>query len=164
MAIWLASQLGDSLHSVDALVVGSPNFGPADERSEIFLLPFGLGTFIVKNFIANHYGFTPVNSSHSYYWTTYYPVEGIREVMKAVRAVREIELENLSTPLLMLYTRHDQVLSLDKMLQGFARIGSPVKILYEVKGSVDHGLAGDILSPESNREVIDVIELFVRGL
>ncbi len=162
MALWLADQLKAEEHSLEALILASPNFAPADDRTNIFLYPFG--TLMAKMIDESHHGYKPDNPEHSYFWTTYFPIEAIAEMMKAVDYVDKSNLEALKIPILMLYTPKDRVVSVEKILSGYDRIGSSYKSLKEVKKAKRHVLAGDILSPESNDEVATLIDEFLKSL
>lgn len=136
----------------DAVIMVSPNFGPADEAAELLLLPWG--SLIARLVIGEYNEFDAVSALHARYSTPRFPSSALVTMMAAVDLGRKTDLESISTPLLCLYSSRDEVVSLDRMREAFDRIGSPVKEFREIRAATGHVLAGDAHSPESTVEFV----------
>lgn len=81
--------------------------------------------------------------------------------------MREQPLEQITTPLLTLYSPDDQVVRATAIEAAFARFGSAHKQLIALKDSQDpsrHVLAGDILSPRDTARVSLAIMQLLKAL
>lgn len=163
LATWLA--LNNSQGDIHSLILMSPNYGLKNAKSELLLLPWG--SLVMKLLQGNTYQFEPANSHQAHYWTTSYPSQALLPMMALIKLVRRAKLEKISLPLLVLYSRHDQVVSVEKMLKAFERFGSKHKRLQEIDKPASgswHVLAGDILSPDSTIEVAEKIQFFLKEI
>ena len=156
IAAWLCSRGV----SPEALVMVSPNFGPADSHAELILLPWG--NLIVKLVIGDYNEFEVINEKHARYSTSRYRSEALLPMMAAVEMGRESELGAVKVPLLCLFSAEDDVVSLEHMREAFDRIGSPVKSMQEIESADHHVLAGDIHSPQATEECATAIIDFVQ--
>ena len=65
---------------------------------------------------------------------------------------------------LLIYPPEDQVVAVDRLLQGFAGLPAGVKATHAVRdagGPSRHVLAGDILAPENNAPSVALITQFL---
>ncbi|OUW17249.1 MAG: hypothetical protein CBD18_05190 [Opitutales bacterium TMED158] len=161
-ATWLAAR--KDADDIAALVLMSPNYGPADWRSSILLWPWG--EEIAKLMVGDEYGWEPQNEDHARFWTTRYPTRALLSMMGVAHLGRASELERMVAPTLILYSREDRLVSWKQIERAFERMGAKRKRLERIEQTGDgssHVLAGDILSPDTTDEVVDRIVSFVRG-
>ncbi len=81
-------------------------------------------------------------------------------MMSLVKFVRESRLENIHTPVLVIYSPNDKVINVQKVEQAYAQLGARVKAIEPVTRNVNqlnHVLAGDILAPENTASVASMI-------
>lgn len=157
----LPALLKDS-SNVEAIVLMSPNFGLKARSSELLLAPYPLAWLLGAIAMGPYREFEPLNPRQALWWSTKYPFTAVLEMMRAVDAARKAKLEDLNVPTLVLYSARDNVVSLEKMREAFARIGSPKKEMREIKTAEnDHVLAGVTLSPSGTREVEEAITEFL---
>ncbi|RMH72982.1 MAG: alpha/beta fold hydrolase [Gemmatimonadetes bacterium] len=163
LATWLATQ--PPAADVLAVVLISPNYGPKDPLSEVLLFPWANRFVPLLN--GETYRWDAANDLQERYWTTSYPTLALLPMMGLVEYVRKLPLESIKTPLLLFYSPNDQVVNPEKTLHYIQRWGSPVKTVVEIPEAGDpsnHVLAGDILSPEHNAQLIDTILDFLPAL
>lgn len=163
LATWLANQ---PLYRdrIAALVLISPNYGPADPASRVLLWPWG--GLIARVVQGPERCWEPVNELQAQYWTECYPTRALLPMMGLVDLVQSLDLGEQQVPTLLFYSPGDQVVDPRRIVAGFEEMGSPRKVLVEVEGSTDpsqHVLAGDILSPGTNDQMVRAILEFVRG-
>jgi len=109
----------------------------------------------------------PANEGHAQFWTERYPTRAILPMMGLVKLTRRADLAGIATPLLILYSPNDTVVSAAKTEEIFAQIGSSAKELVPITDSQDpdsHVLAGDILAPNDTARIQQIIMDFVAGL
>lgn len=160
LAAWLATdiQVVES-HGLSALVLISPNFAPADKAAKIILWAGGM--LMARLVVGKYTGFEPQNELHAYYWTSSYRSKALRPMMQACRLGTRAPLEEVQAPTLFLYTENDEVVSIPALLEAYERFGSEDKSVINVTEAQDHNLAGDIISPETTRIVLDHILRFL---
>jgi len=84
-----------------------------------------------------------------------------------VRLVRESPLEEITRPVLMIYSPLDQVVEARAIERAFQRFGSEKKEIYRIEQQNEtgnHVLAGDILAPEGTTHIQGLILDFLSGL
>ena len=163
LATWLALQ-GDN-PQVLAYVMVSPNFAPKDPAATVLTWPWA--THFVPLLLGPDHQWQPRNAEQARYWSHRYPVQALLPMMALVKYVREQPLEQISAPVLTLYSQGDQVVSAPAIEAAFARFGSPHKQLIALKDTQDpshHVLAGDILSPQDTPRVQAAILAFLASL
>ncbi len=158
LSVWLAS----NHPQVKGMVLLSPNFGPYDKRSEWMLLPWG--PVVAKIMIGDTFGYPPENEWWSRNFTTQFPTEGLFPMMATVSLVRNIDLKQLLTPTLVLYTKKDNVVDPQRIERFYQVLGSPKKQLIDVPDAAGHVLAGDHTSPKTTDSVIRLIAAFIRSI
>jgi alpha-beta hydrolase superfamily lysophospholipase len=146
LAAWLA--LTPEGRQVDAHVFVSPNFGPKDKRSEIINGPWGQQIAFALE--GQERGQLSVDARENEAWTLRYPTRALFPMMAMVKKVRDSDLTQFKTPVLMLYSQGDQTVDPLETERALARIGAPLKLGQVVSYSQSKGqhvLAGDIKDP-----------------
>lgn len=156
LAVWAAARPELSAR-LEALVLVSPNFLPADHDSRLLLFPWG--GLIARAVLGPERCFQPFNEEQARHWTTCYPVEALLPMMGLVERVRTLELEEVRTPTLVLYSREDRVVDHRETERYFALLGARPKRMVAVEGGgpAHHLLAGDIMAPDNNDRVTRLV-------
>ena len=160
LAAWVTHRVraaGADRDRVAATVLLSPNFAPADERANLILRPFGrLILWIVEG---RYREWEPENEMQRRYWTTRQRSNALVPMMETVRLGNQTPVEEVSTPMLMVYTKNDTVISIPAALALYERWGGSPKRLVDLPDAPGHALAGYILSPHTTeplaREIVD---------
>ncbi|WP_420628563.1 alpha/beta hydrolase [Candidatus Leptofilum sp.] len=162
-ATWLAAQ--PNTDNLLATVLISPNFGPTDPTSEILTWPWA--EQIVNLVIGSERSWEPANEGHAQYWTESYPTRAILPMMGLVKLTRRADLAGIQSPVLVIYSPNDTVVSPAKTEEIFAQIGVASKEIAPITDAQDEGshvLAGDILAPNDTERVQQLILDFVAAL
>ncbi|OQX09542.1 MAG: hypothetical protein BWK76_22050, partial [Desulfobulbaceae bacterium A2] len=106
LATWQAAQAASP--DIAALVLLSPNFGLADRRTVLLTWPWGAQLAELLAGKTRH--LQPVNEAFARYWTTSYPVRALLPMMGVVRLARSLDLRQVTTPTLVIYSPGDKVL------------------------------------------------------
>lgn len=165
LATWLAAQ--EDNQALLASVMVSPNFALPDPNSYLLDLPFRIGIMMGEKQVGDTYSWEPHNELQGRYWTHTYPLRALRELVRLVKLVDEIDKSQIETPLMVIYSPKDQVVSVDAIETTFDEFGSDYKRLLPFKDSdapSQHVLAGDILSPKSTQPIIEEIKKFLSPL
>jgi pimeloyl-ACP methyl ester carboxylesterase len=163
LATWLAEQ--PNTEAVVAFVLSSPNYSPKVGLSEILTWPWG--EQLVELIVGPEFSWTPANKLQDRYWTHRYPSKALIPLMGLVKYVRESRLENIQTPVLVIYSPNDTVIDAGKVEQAYARLGAHVKAIKAITHTVNqtnHVLAGNILAPGNTASVAKLILDFVAPL
>ena len=145
-----------------AYVLLSPNYAPKEGMSEILAWPWG--EQIAAMILGPEFSWTPANEQQAKYWTHRYPSRALVPMMGLVKFVRESRLENILTPVLVIYSPNDNVINVQKIERAYARLGSHLKSIKTITQRVNqenHVLAGDILAPDNTSLVEKLILDFV---
>jgi esterase/lipase len=162
-AMWLATQ--PLAEGVAAFVLISPNFAPADPLADLLLWPWG--RHLAELIIGPERSWEPYNARHGAYWTHRYPTRALLPMMGLVHLTNSLDLDLISTPVLVIYSPADQVVSARAIETTFAKIGTARKHLIPYADAEDpsqHVLAGDILSPPSTEVIASIIVNFIKNL
>ncbi len=163
LGTWLAAE--GQIDDVVALVLLSPNFGPNQLGINLSLGPWGRQ--IVRLINGPTRSWEPHNAEQALYWTHDYPVEPVLQMMGAVKIVREADLSQIKTPILLFYSPQDTVVDPNHTLNFFEQVQATPKQLVPVPDTGDpdkHILTGDILSPQTNDFMVGEIIAFLRPL
>ena len=163
LAVWQAAQ--SDRDEIAALVLLSPNFGPADRRTEILIWPWGAQ--LAELLVGKTRSWKPVNEAHGRYWTNSYPVRALLPMMGLVKLTRSLDLQTIKTPTLVIYAPDDKTVDTTAIITAFQKIGAEEKklVVYAQAGDPSrHVLAGDILSPDSTEPLARMIVDFLAGL
>lgn len=158
LALWLAARHPE----LEAVVLLSPNFGPADPRSSLLLAPWGLP--LLKWVVGPRRSWTPDNPLVAARFTPSYPVDVLPQMMLVVQTLTPELLSQVRQPTLMFYSPHDKVLDLTQMEPRFQQLGATQKKLVVLTEVPQHVLAGDAYSPASTTRVADEIVTFLQAL
>ena len=151
--------------SLSSLVLISPNFGPRRQEAELLLLPWG--NVMLQIVEGSTYTFDTYNEQHARYWTSTSPSKALLPMMGVVKLARNADLQHIDVPVLVLYSPDDEIISTDTVKKYYRQFGARHKEILSVDNAGDpqhHVLAGDILSPQTTREVADKIISFVQPL
>jgi len=156
----LAAALVQDL-DIDAAVFVSPAFAVYPKNS--WLLSTRIGPIVNKLFVEEFRSWTPRNPAMEQYWNTSYHRNGLIALLQSVEYVRSLDFSLIKKPVLVLYTKNDNVVVVDAILSKFAEIKNPQKRLVEVPAS-NHVLAGEFTSPETTEMVIKEIHDWIQSL
>ncbi|MEJ2641899.1 MAG: hypothetical protein P8010_20230, partial [Desulfosarcinaceae bacterium] len=101
--------------------------------------------------------FQPLNSHHSYYWTTRYPVRALFPVGRLMAQVRLLNPADISPPVLMIVSPRDRIINPRLAAKIFKQFANPHNRIIYFEGSQDpedHILGGEIVSPASTEIII----------
>lgn len=165
LATWLAAQ--DFASKLAAMIMISPNFDVPDQRVYRLDWPGGIGVTLGEWLTGKERSWEPSNEQHARYWTTRYPLAALRPLVQLLKVVKAIDKSKITTPSLFIYSPTDQVILPSAVVAAHDAFGSKTKRLIGYTRSQDpsqHVLAGDILSPNSTGELVDLAAAFVRDL
>jgi esterase/lipase len=163
LATWLALQT--DANKPDALILISPNFAPNAPGSQMLTWPWGKQ--IAELVLGKERHFEARHPLQKIYWSTGYPTVSLLPMMGLVNLVNESELETIDIPVLTIYSPNDGVVSPAKTEAALARFGSKINEVMQVTNSTDkneHVIAGDILSPITNKAISKRIKTFLAHL
>jgi len=160
---WLSLQ--PSNKDVQAIILLSPNFHPANSNMSILLWPWG--EKIAEMLIGKTRHWESNNPLHEKYWANDYSTVAMLPMMGLVKIVNDADLDEISTPTLMVYSSKDKTISVPAAKKTFRRFGSIDKEIIEFNETEDpdfHALAGDLLSPSSTKALADRVTAFVKRI
>lgn len=143
----------------------SPNFSPRDPASRLLTGPWG--SQICAQIVGPERSWTPSSELHGRFWTTRYPSQVLVEMQATVDLALAADLSQHTTPLLMIYSPQDRILSPQAMERRFAEVGAATKEQQPFLDDTDpahHVLAGDVLSPTTTPVLAERIRAFVEPL
>lgn len=163
----LATWLG--VHGDNAQVAGhvfiSPNYATKDKRAEIINGPWGHQ--IAHALQGDTRTFEQATELDKGAWSTSYPTRALFPMMALLKNVRESDLGNFRSPLLVLYSEQDQTVDPDQTKAAFARLGATNKTLRVVDYSESRGqhvLAGDLRAPKATAPMAEAIIRWAQAL
>lgn len=156
----LAAALVQDL-DIDAAVFISPAFAVYPTNS--WLLSTRLGPLLNRILMDEFRSWTPRNPVMEQYWNTSYHRDSLIALLQSVEYVRSLDFSVIKKPVLVLYTKNDDVVVNDAILSKFAEIKDPRKRLVEIPASA-HVLAGEYTSPETTEVVIKEIHDWIQSL
>ncbi len=167
--IFVATSTGATLVSaalvqdldIDAAVFIAPAYQVYPTSS--WLLSTRLGEVFNFIFSDEYRSWTPHNPVMSKYWNTSYHRDGVQALLQTLEYVRALDFSLIKKPVLVLYTKNDDVVVNQAIFQKFAEIKAPHKRLVEIPSS-NHVLAGEYTSPETTELVIKEIHDWIQTL
>lgn len=150
--------------AVDSLILVSPNFGPAGSGSGITTGPYG--PQLTRLILGERRSWVAANDLQGQYWSTDYPTAAVVEVMRLVNLAQTLVPEAGTPKAMLVYSPQDDVVSVPKLLKGFAALPADKKQTYRVdqpNSLSPHVLTGDILAPGTSAETADLISSFILG-
>jgi esterase/lipase len=154
--MWLA----DYVKSVEGIVLLAPHFMPADKRTKMLYLPWG--NLILKLIDGNYHDITGDTKKKTQFLTFPYRTESLLTMMAFLKLCEQLPVESFSMPILSVFSEHDEVVSNDAILTMFNKWESSNKQLVNFSQAKSHFLAGDIMAPENNDALIDLVTDFVQ--
>lgn len=161
LAAWVATQKLD-IKPV-ALILISPNFAPKDKRTQLLTMPWGKQ--VLPFFFGSHRVWEPQNSGHDYYWNTQYPSQALFPMMAQVNYITPRTPHEVDIPTLVFYSTQDTTVESQTIETAFQQFPTEQKTLIPIENSSDrnnHILAGDILSPQTNFDLVAEILKFIQ--
>lgn len=163
LSTWFATS--PDAGKVAAHVFLSPNYGPKDKNSEIINTPWGKQ--LASLIMGPTRSWVPENDAVANAWTTSYPSQAVFPMMALVKSVRDSDLSQFKTPVMMIYSEKDTVVDPIETKAVFQRIASPHKTLQAVtyaENEGQHMLVGDIRSAGSTSIAVKDIVKWVQSL
>jgi alpha-beta hydrolase superfamily lysophospholipase len=163
LGTWLGAQ--PQSKDISAFVFISPNFAPRNPQAKIVNWPWGKQIAVLIG--GETRSWKPRNDRVPTVWAHSYPMKAVFPMMALVKYVGEMDLSGFTSPVLMLYSEKDQVISPDEVRNAYARIPAPKKKLEAVDYSDDeiqHNLASDIVAPKAVAPMSDAIIKWVKSL
>lgn len=161
----LAVAMLDEAHMrhVDAIVMISPNFGPAEAWARWVIRPGG--KLLVRLLAGETHSWQASNEAQERFWSTTYPTDAGIEVMRLVDRAETLLTRAIAQRVLMFYSTEDTVVSPEAFLRAFDKLDAPDKRAIEIGDSEDpsrHVIAGRILSPGTTDFMVTNIVKFLR--
>ena len=144
--------------NVGAFVFISPNFGLKNKMSE--LINGHWGQHIATAVSGDTITYEQTDPREAVAWTGSYPTKALFPMMALVKKVRDSDLANFKSPVLVLYSPADQTVDPENIKEAFARLGSDKKTIEAVTYSNSKGqhvLTGEIRDPSS----VDTLSTFI---
>ena len=167
LTTWLGAQNPSDLA---AMVLISPAFGLHDPDGQAMLSRFSRWPWGAQatRLVAGEYR-TWENASDKVrqYWTTPYRTEALLTLAQLIDAVETTDLSAIQTPVLIVYSAQDEVVSPEAIEAAYGRFGAERKRLVAVESAEDpsrHVIAGAILSPGATETVAAHILDFVQSV
>lgn len=151
-----------TMQGVDALIMLSPNFAPADPNAAWITRP--AGPLLLRLVSGSTRSWEGQNERQELYWTTSYPIETVVEVMRVVNRAHKTIAEVAAPRLQILYSPGDRVISIPALESAIETIRSPQKEIVKVPetGSpFNHVIVGDIISPDNTLPLAAKITDFI---
>jgi len=150
------------MQDVDALIMISPNFAPADPKARWITRPGG--ALLLRLLAGGTRSWEPHNPRQAMFWTTRYPSRTLVEVMRVVDRA-EKKIASVDAPRLQVfYSPDDKVISVPALLADYDALRSPqkeIRTVAETGTEFAHMIVGDIISPDNTRPVAEEISRFV---
>ena len=162
LAAWLSQNHPDD---INAHVMISPNFEPADRR--IFILLHKWGPFLAKLIEGEIIGEKEniISPEHANNWSYIYRTEMIFPMAALLNYTNTADFSGFRTPVIMFYNREDKIVNQKKTMEVFNTWGSENKEIFEVRNPGDknrHVIAGDIFSPGTTEFVAEKTINFIK--
>lgn len=164
LAMWAAAR-PEAADRIEAVVLVSPNFQPADRLSRVLLYPWG--GWLARVVVGAERCFEPENEAQERHWTTCYPTAALLPMMGLVEHVRTMPLGRVEAAVLLVHSPDDAVVDAAETERVLARLPRGILRTHVVEATSDpsrHVLAGDILSPVTNGEVHGVVTSFIEAV
>jgi alpha-beta hydrolase superfamily lysophospholipase len=148
--------------AVDSLILISPNFGPAAAGAEMAVGPYG--PQLTRLFGGEYRQWQAANDLQEKYWDTRYPTAAVVEMMRLVALANTLTPEAEVPRALLVYSPQDDVVSVEKLLAGFAALPArhkEIQVIENPDSLSPHVLTGDILAPNTSAATARLISDFV---
>jgi alpha-beta hydrolase superfamily lysophospholipase len=160
LAWWAAHQPLLS-ERVSAMVFLSPNFGVADPRASVLLMPWG--AWLARLVVGQYRESEPISEAHAAYWTNRYPISALLPMMGMVKLAMRYPAQHCKVPVHVTYSTNDDTVSVEKIKEFCALLPANCETLEitQPAGASQHVIVGDILAPENNRTVTAAVISFL---
>ena len=149
-----------------AMIHVSPNFG-LSHRAVQTILDLPASRRWAKYIAGESRAFPAQNAAHAAFWTLEYPTEAVHVMADAVRAVRNADLSQITTPALFCFNEADQVVRAKDTRRVMNRWGAPAEthLLVQTPDDDDMGhiMAGDVFSPKQTAPLAQRILAWAAG-
>ncbi len=163
LATWLAAEVPED--EVAAVILISPNFGPADPKARMLTWPWG--AILARMIVGPTYRWEPANEAQAHYWTTSYPSNALVTMMALVDRVNGLDLSTVHPPLLAVYGARDPVVSVAAIEEKIPLFGAVVTHqirLEDTPPQASHVLAGAVLAPAMTLPLADSVMAFLKRI
>lgn len=146
------------------LVLISPNYAIRGASTGFLNMPWA--ETVLPLLLGAERSFEPVNSRQAEGWTTTYPISAIFPMAALLKLVSRIDHRDITLPALFIYSTHDKVVVPQETTKVIREWGGATEVLI-VNDSGDprhHVLAGDIVSPGTNRRLSAAIIRWIKAL
>jgi esterase/lipase len=106
------------------------------------------------------YSWKPKYPKQSDFWTTSYHPRGISAMMNTVREVEMLDLSDIKTPTITLWTPLDKVVNIQKAIRQIKTLGAEKNEFVEFS-TQEHVLAGAITAPENVEPAVMAVSRFI---
>ena len=167
LTTWLAAQNPPDLA---AIVLISPAFGLHDPDGQAMLARLSRwpwGAQATRLMAGEYRTWEDAVDAVRQYWTTPYRTEALLTLAQLIITVEATDLSVIETPVLIVYSTQDEVVSPTAIETAYEQFGSERKQLVAVESAEDpshHVIAGEILSPGATETVAAHIMDFVQSL
>ncbi len=151
----------------DGLILLSPNFRLANRGADV-LMREGMAPFtemVMRVVEGGEHEFPLRNEWHRERWTSRYPIEGAVQLMRVLRALATLRLDDeclADIPRLLLYTEKDTVVSVAEIESRLEASRAEGLTAVNWANGDQHQLASRAFSPEKTDELVTVIDQWVR--
>ena len=161
---WWISQQEEFKKNISAMVFFSPNFGLADKKARILLLPWGekISTTVVGEYRET----VPVNEQQAKFWTHRYRIKALMPLMAMVRSACKYPASTTDVPMYFLYSNLDTTVDAKLITEFYENLTSKKSrmIIDDPDASSTHVLVGDILAPQNNVAVTKAVIEFIEEM
>jgi len=157
---WLLAEGGGG--DAAAAIYMSPNFGPRAKGSSLLLWPGR--RLLMRLIIGTHREWEPANEEQARYWTWRYPAVALFPMAELVKTVERLDLSQLSTPTMMIFSPDDEVIRPDLAQARFDSLTAEPRrrlLVTDAEDASNHVLAGRICSPNKTDDMTEAITAFL---
>jgi len=156
----------DQVDRVAGAILMSPNFGIQASGRQLLTMPFARQ--LVPLITGETRSWEPQSEAQRKHWATSYPSVALLPMAAAVQMANESSVEQIIFPALFMISPDDQVVS-PEATRAIAKRWSGATTMWEIAGAEvgdasAHVLAGDIVSPATNKKVTDAMIAWIRDL
>ncbi len=149
-------------NKVRAMILLSPNYEVSAFGAE--LLGNRWGSFLAQVLVGKYRDFPAENELHGRRWTTKYRTEALHELILVTHSARKVALENLKVPVLTVYTKNDEVVSVAEIEKRAAGFQDPRSVTIDWQEGQRHLLASDTFHPEKVESLVNLMSVWVSKL
>lgn len=147
---------------VKSLILLSPNYKVSAFGAEILGNEFGRS--LARVLVGSHRAFDPENELHANRWTTNYRSEALHELILVTLSARGVALENLKIPVLTIYTKKDEVVSVDEIEKRAKRFRHPQSMTIDWDAGRRHELASATFDSQNIESLVSLMSDWVAKL